>query len=88
MCAGREHGQKQKLHLYIAKHATELRKEWDALPIEEIKALEDELKKARTEKDQRAVTRSAPKAIQANVEATFKAMDQEVHVPFTCSQYD
>jgi hypothetical protein len=78
ICVDREPGQKIKLHLYIVEHLVKLCKEFEALPIEEIRALEDGLKKTREEKDQRAIARAAPKAIQANVNATFKSMDQEV----------
>jgi hypothetical protein len=77
MRTDREPGQKIKLHSYIVMHTAKLREEWNSLPIEEIRALEDELKKTRKEKDQRAITRAAPKAILANVNATFQAMDQE-----------
>jgi hypothetical protein len=77
-CADWERGQKYRLHQYLGAHAAELRKEWDTLPIDEIRALESELRQACEAKDQRAVTRAEPKAIQNNVNATFKSMDHEV----------
>jgi hypothetical protein len=68
-----------KLHKFIAAHSTELHKEFNALPVHEIRKLEEELTKAQAENDKCTVICAPPKGIQSNVITTFKAMNLEVH---------